>query len=164
MGFNMNRMNKQKHNAQFVIRPGERGDISGMLALIRELAVYERAEGEVVVTESQLAEDGFGKNPVFESFVAEINGEIAGMALFYTKYSTWKGKCIYLEDLIVREPLRRLGIGSALFEAVVELAARRRSGRLEWQVLNWNTPAIRFYEKYNPVFDDEWINGKLVEL
>jgi GNAT superfamily N-acetyltransferase len=144
----------------FKIRKGKRKDCKAVLDLIRELAIYEKAADEVEITAEQLAEDGFGKQAAYEIFVAESEGKIIGTALFYTKYSTWKGKSIYLEDLIVREEFRGVGAGKALFEAVMQVARERQSGRMEWQVLDWNEPAIGFYRKYGAELDGEWINGK----
>jgi len=133
-------------------------DIPSILALIRELAVYERAEGEVIVTADTLLQDGFGENKVFTCFVSRDKEIISGIALVYTKYSTWKGKCIFLEDIIVNERYRRHGIGSALFQRVIRFAKEKNAGRLEWQVLDWNEPAIEFYRKFEAEFDATWIN------
>lgn len=143
------------------IRPGEPKDVGAVLNLIRQLAIFERAENEVEISEAILLKDGFGEKPLFEFFVAEWKQNIVGLALYYTKYSTWKGACIYLEDLIVDEKHRNLGIGQALFDAVKHTAQQRNAGRMEWQVLNWNESAIAFYQKQNAILDDEWINGKL---
>jgi GNAT superfamily N-acetyltransferase len=145
------------------IRKGTRSDIPQLLGLIRELATYERAPAEVTVTIEELENDGFGENPVFKYFVAEADGVIVGIALYYIKYSTWKGKCIFLEDIIVNEPFRKTGIGKKLFEEVVKVAKAMKVPRLEWQVLEWNEPAIKFYEKMNSHFDKEWINCKLTD-
>lgn len=130
------------------------------LELITELAVYEKAPNEVVTTEQQLIEDGFGPDKIFDIFVAEKEGRIVGIALYYTKYSTWKGRCLFLEDIIVTEKLRGQGIGKLLFEEVVLVAKQRGVQRMEWQVLDWNEPALNFYRKYNAILDGEWLNGK----
>lgn len=136
-------------------------DMPAVHALIRELAIYERAEQEFVVTVAQLTADGYGAVPIFECLVAENETVgIVGMALFYTKYSTWKGACIYLEDLVVQENFRGFGLGKRLLEILMVLARDRKVGRLEWQVLDWNSPAIGFYEKMGAVLDEEWINCK----
>lgn len=132
-----------------------------MLGLVKELALYERAPQEVTVTLDEMTEAGFGPGAVWTAFVATLNDTVLGMALYYTKYSTWKGKCIFLDDIVVTEPKRGLGIGKLLFDAVVAEAKRTHARRLEWQVLDWNTPAINFYQKYDAVLDPEWINGKL---
>ncbi|MCC7302272.1 MAG: GNAT family N-acetyltransferase [Bacteroidia bacterium] len=145
------------------IRSGFREDLPDVLQLIRELAEYEKAPGEVEVTLQDLERDGFGDHPVFRFFIAEVDGKIQGMALYYVKYSTWKGRCIFLEDIIVRQDFRRLRIGRQLFEAVIGVAKDMRVRRLEWQVLDWNTPAIKFYEKYQAEFLKEWVSCRLVE-
>lgn len=144
------------------IRTGTREDLPATLKLIQELADYERASDQVVVTIAELERDGFGDEKVFDFFVAEANQEVIGIALYYTKYSTWQGRCIYLEDIVVSETFRGKGVGSMLFEAVALEAKSRKVRRMEWQVLDWNEPAIRFYKKYHSNLDPEWINGKLV--
>lgn len=143
------------------IRKGRAEDLPAMLALITELAEYEKAAGEVEVTVEQMNDWGFGEQPLFRSFVAESRGSVVGIALFYNKYSTWKGKCIFLEDIIVTAAHRRQGIGEKLFMAVAAIAKEEKVKRLEWQVLEWNEPAIAFYKKFNTHFDGEWINCKL---
>lgn len=145
------------------VRPAVSADMPSVLKLINELAIYEQAADQVRNSAEQLVQDGFGPNPAFECLVAvSTNGEIVGFALFYTSYSTWRGKCLYLEDLCVTEKHRRSGIGKLLFDAVLEIAQTRDMKRLSWQVLEWNTPAIAFYQKYKADLDPEWINGKLV--
>jgi len=146
---------------ELIIRKGEKPDLKAILTLIQELAVYEKAGNEVVVTVEQLEQDGFGESKVFDFLVAERMGEIVGMALYYTKYSTWKGKCIFLEDIIVNEMHRGKGIGAELMKQLIKIAAEKNAGRLEWQVLEWNEPAIQFYKKLNAVLDPEWVNCKL---
>ena len=126
-------------------------------------AVYERAPLEVTVTVEEMEKDGFGDNPIFQFFVAEMDNKIVGISLYYIKYSTWKGKCIFLEDIIVTKQLRKHGIGKRLFDEVVKVAKETKVKRLEWQVLEWNEPAIKFYEKLNSHFDGEWINCKLTD-
>lgn len=143
------------------IRKGTEKDVASLLKLIKELAVYEKAGDQVVVTEQQLIADGFGEEKIFDFFVATEIGKVIGIALYYTKYSTWEGKCIYLEDIIVTQSARQKGVGSKLFEAVIKVAKEKKVRRMEWQVLNWNEPAIKFYKKYHAILDDEWINGKL---
>jgi GNAT superfamily N-acetyltransferase len=144
------------------LRFGTQQDMPAVLELIKELAAYEHASQEVKNSAEQLISEGFGLNPAFECVVASLGNQIIGFALFFTSYSTWKGKCLYLEDLYVREEYRRLGIGKELFDFVLQLAKNRKMKRLSWQVLEWNTPAISFYKKYNSVLDPEWINGKIV--
>ena len=136
-------------------------DIPAVHALIVELAIYERAGDEVVTTVESLLADGFGPHPVYELIVAEFEGQVVGMALWYVKYSTWKGKCGYLEDLVVGESHRGLGMGKALFEFVASRCADRGYLRMEWQVLDWNEPALGFYQSLGAELDPEWFNGKL---
>jgi len=145
------------------IRKGYKEDLPAVLGLIRELAAYERAPDEVVVTIEDLEEDGFGERPIFRFFVAEADGIIVGMALYYIKYSSWKGKCVFLEDIIVTNEYRRFKIGQSLFKEVVKAAKALHARRVEWQVLDWNEPAIRFYEKYDTQFMKEWLSCRLTE-
>lgn len=142
------------------IREGKRSDCPDVLQLIHELAVYEKAADQVEVTLEELTEDGFGPNAIYKLLIAESDNKIIGMALYYTKYSTWKGKCIYLEDLIVTEKYRGVGAGKLLFEELIRISANLNSGRMEWQVLDWNEPAIGFYKKYAAELDGEWFNAK----
>jgi GNAT superfamily N-acetyltransferase len=146
-----------------VIRKGTKTDLPAVLNLVKELAIYEKAPNEVTVTLSDMERDGFGENPIFSFFVAEKDGNIVGIALYYIKYSTWKGKCVFLEDIIVTEAYRQYGIGKKLFDEVVKVAKAMNVKRLEWQVLEWNEPAIKFYKKLNAHFDEEWINCKLTD-
>lgn len=148
---------------RIIIRKGLKSDLPHVLNLVKELAAYEKAPTEVAVTIDEMERDGFGENPVFDFFVAEYENNIIGIALYYYKYSTWKGKCIFLEDLIVTEKYRKSGIGKKLFDEVVKVAKEMKVRRLEWQVLDWNQPAIEFYKKLNANFDEEWINCKLTE-
>src|SRR5690606_10868057 len=119
--------------SDIIIRPAQKEDMPRVLELIRELAIYENAEEQVTNTVAQLQEDGFGSSPKFECLVAEDEGKIWGFALFYTSYSTWKGSCIYLEDLLVTQAKRRSGIGKLLFDAVLQIAKQRGAKRFEWQ-------------------------------
>lgn len=141
------------------IRKGTEQDIPAALQLVIELAIYEKAPNEVEASVEEMTRD-FNNN-VFDFFVAELNGEIVGIALYYYKYSTWKGRCIYLDDIIVTEKHRNKGIGYKLIAALIELAKKEKVRKLEWQVLKWNTPAIEFYKKLHTHFDDEWLNCKL---
>lgn len=146
---------------KIILREAVREDCEIVLDLIRELAVFEKAENEVELTVNQLEEDAFGANPIVEIRVAEVDGEIVGASLIYEKYSTWKGRSVHLEDLIVRESHRGMGIGTLLFNQIVNLSKERGYGRMEWQVLDWNKPAITFYEKYNTTFLYDWLDCRL---
>lgn len=143
------------------IRKGVEADLPAIMELIKELAVYEKAPDEVENTIEQMQIEGFGPQSVFEFIVAEEQDTIIGMALYFYSYSTWKGKCIYLEDLIVTEQERGRGIGRKLFDALAEIARNENVGRLQWQVLDWNEPAIGFYKQLGAELDGEWINCKL---
>ncbi len=127
-----------------------------VLSLIQELAVFEKEPDAVVVTVADLERDGFGEKSLFHTFVAEMNGEIIGMALYYNRYSTWKGKTIHLEDLIVKEAHRGTGAGLALYTEIIKQGKKDNVRRLEWNVLDWNEPAIRFYEKSGAKVLDDW--------
>ena len=140
------------------IRVAVKEDCTRLLELINELALYEKAPEEVTVTLTEFEDAGFGDKPVWKAFVTEENSEILGFALFYTRYSTWKGCRLYLEDFIVTEAARGKGIGKILFEKVIEEAKNGNYNGMTWQVLDWNTPAIDFYKKYGARFDSEWIN------
>lgn len=140
------------------IRRAVKEDCPRLLELINELAVYEKAPDEVTVTLDHFIESGFGKNPVWWAFVAEEDGTIHGFALYYIRYSTWKGQAMYLEDILVTEAMRGKKIGKLLFERLIEEAKEKKLHRIIWQVLEWNEPAINFYKKYNSEFDTEWIN------
>jgi ribosomal protein S18 acetylase RimI-like enzyme len=147
----------------FIIRRGEEKDVPGMFKLVKELATFEKAPEAVITNEEILREDGFGKNAIYKVFVAEeaTTNEIIGMALYYTAYSTWKGRIIYLDDLIVRESHRRYGIGMQLINMVLKDAHHSGVNQVRWQVLDWNTPAIEFYKKLNVEFEPEWVNCKM---
>lgn len=143
------------------LRRGREADLPRVLALIQELAAYERAPHEVTNTLEMMRHDGFGPAPIFGFFVLESGEELLGLALYYTAYSTWKGRMLFLEDLVVTEAARRGGYGRLLFEAVVAEARRSGAQRLKWQVLDWNEPAISFYKKLGANLDPEWLNGNL---
>ena len=145
------------------IRKGTEADIKQALNLVKELAAYEKAPDEVEVTVAEMTGWGFGPDKQFDFFVAEENKVIIGLALYYFKYSTWKGKCLFLEDIIVTESQRGRGIGKLLFDKVVQVSKDMKVRRMEWQVLDWNTPAIEFYKKYGSNLDEEWINCKLTD-
>ncbi|CCG54336.1 Probable acetyltransferase, GNAT family [Flavobacterium indicum GPTSA100-9 = DSM 17447] len=138
------------------IRIGVPEDMTAVLRLINELAVFEKEPDAVVVTVEDLLRDGFGENPLFHTFIAEENGEIIGMALYYYRYSTWKGKTIHLEDLIVKESKRGTGAGLALYKAIIQQGKKDGVRRIEWNVLDWNTNAIRFYEKSGAKVLEDW--------
>lgn len=144
--------------SSFLIRPIEPSDVAALLGLIRELAEYERAPHEVVNTEAQLLADGFGERPLYGGFVAVLDEKVVGMAIYYYRYSTWKGKVLYLEDIYVQPEYRRYQIGSKLLKTVVQFAAEQKCARVSWQVLDWNEPAINFYKKLDAHFDPEWVN------
>ena len=141
------------------IRKAVKEDCRRMLELIKELAVYEKEPTAVTVSFDHFVESGFGENPVWWAFVADIDGRAEGFALFYIRYSTWKGQRMYLEDLLVTEKLRGLGVGKLLFDQLFEEAKEKKFNGIAWQVLDWNEPAINFYKKLGNVsFDNEWVN------
>lgn len=143
------------------IRVAEERDCERILELIHELAVYEKAPDEVTVSLAEFKEAGFGNNPVWKAFVAEENQVIAGFALFYIRYSTWKGSRLYLEDFIVTENKRGLGIGKQLFERVILECKEKKYKGMVWQVLDWNQPALNFYNKYKATTEAGWLNAGL---
>ncbi|HEY0045728.1 MAG TPA: GNAT family N-acetyltransferase [Flavobacterium sp.] len=138
------------------IRKGTKEDMADVLRLIRELAVFEREPDAVVISEDDLVKDGFSENPLFRTFIAEENVEIKGMALFYFRYSTWKGKTIHLEDLIVTESARGSGIGFKLYSEIMKTAKEEKVRRVEWNVLDWNSPAIDFYKRSGAKVLEDW--------
>ena len=144
------------------IRKAIKEDCSSMMQLIHELAVYEKAPDEVTVDFDHFVESGFGLNPVWFAFVAEAGNKIIGFALYYIRYSTWKGQRIYLEDILVNEPWRGKGVGKLLLDQLIEESKEKKLSGMMWQVLEWNEPAINFYKKYEGVvFDNEWVNCSL---
>lgn len=147
--------------AGVTIREGRKDDLPRALELIKELALYERAPLEVINTVEQMEQDGFGPSPIFGFFVAEFQNTIIGISLYYWRYSTWKGKRLYLEDIIVTEKERGHGAGKMLFDRTMELAISENCTGMMWQVLEWNEPAINFYKKYGARLDDEWTNCSL---
>lgn len=144
-----------------MIRPGTKADLPAIFDLIMELAIYEKAPEEVENSIERMEEDGFGEKPVFEFFVAEEDGEVVGTAIFYYRYSTWKGKAIYLEDLVVKEAKRGKGYGKLLLDAIVDKAKKENCKQVRWQVLDWNEPAIGFYKSLGATIDEEWFNCTL---
>lgn len=139
-----------------IIRKGNKNDMPAVLDLIKQLAIFENEPEAVVITSEDLVRDGFGENPLFHTFVAEVKGEIIGMALFYYRFSTWKGKTIHLEDLIVTEKMRGTGAGFALYKEIIKEGKKENVRRIEWNVLDWNTPAIQFYEKSGAKVLADW--------
>lgn len=143
------------------IREGKQEDLFQALELIKELAAYEKALSEVTNTIERMRLDGFGSHPIFGFFVAERSNKIVGISLYYYRYSTWKGKRLYLEDIVVTERERGNGIGKMLFEQTMKYALAQECTGMMWQVLDWNEPAINFYKKYKAKLDDEWLNCSL---
>lgn len=139
-----------------IIREGTKEDMPYVLELIKELAAFEKEPEAVVITSDDLVQDGFGPDPLFYTFIAQQGNDIIGMALFYYRYSTWKGKTLHLEDLIVKHEYRGTGAGSALYKKVMAFAKQQNVKRAEWVVLNWNTPAIAFYEKSGAKILNDW--------
>ena len=139
-----------------IIRKATQEDMPKVLELIQELATFEKEPNAVVVTVTDLIKDGFGKNILFHTFVAEVENEVIGIALYYYRYSTWKGKTIHLEDLIVKENSRGTGAGFALYSEIIRQGKRDNVKRIEWNVLDWNTPAIDFYIKTGAKILSDW--------
>ncbi len=138
------------------IRRGKAEDMVGVLDLIQELAIFENEPDAVLISADDLVRDGFGENPLFNVFVAEVDSEIVGIALYYYRYSTWKGKTIHLEDLVVKDKMRGTGLGYALYSEIIKQGKKDQVRRIEWNVLDWNTPAIDFYEKSGAKVLRDW--------
>ena len=143
------------------IRKGNPEDMEAVLGLIKELAVFENESNAVVITAEDLVRDGFSASPSFQVFVAEVASQIVGIALYYYRYSTWKGKTIHLEDLVVKENMRGSGVGFALYSEIIKQGKKDNVRRIEWNVLDWNTPAIEFYKKSGAKIVDDW---KVVQM
>lgn len=143
------------------IRIARKEDCPRLLQLVHELALFERAPQEVTVTLAEMEEAGFGSKPVWKAFVAEAEGNIIGMALYYIRYSTWKGPRLFLEDLIVTESYRGKGAGKLLFDRTLQEAHELGFNGMVWQVLDWNEPAINFYKRYGAELDAGWLNASL---
>lgn len=139
-----------------IVRKGTPEDMQAVLDLIQELAEFEKEPEAVVITVDDLIRDGFGSQPLFHVFVAEVDQTIVGIALYYYRYSTWKGKTIHLEDLVVKQSVRGTGIGYALYSEIIKKGKIDKVRRIEWAVLDWNTPAIEFYENSGAKVYDEW--------
>jgi GNAT superfamily N-acetyltransferase len=146
-----------------IIRVALKEDCKRLLELISELAVYEKAPNEVTVSLEEFESAGFGINPVWKAFVAELDGIILGFGLYYVRYSTWKGCRMYLEDLLITENMRGKGLGTMILNRLIEEAKEKKLKGMTWQVLDWNEPAINFYKKYKAEFDSGWINVSLSE-
>ena len=143
---------------EVLIRQADIKDVDAILSLIKELAIFEKAESSVINNKEQMIKDGFSDNPVFVCFVAEYNNNVIGIALCYIRYSTWQGKCLFLEDLIVTSEYRNKGIGAMLFNACLNYSKSQGYFKMQWQVLDWNANAVNFYEKFGAVTDKEWWN------
>ncbi|HWZ14312.1 MAG TPA: GNAT family N-acetyltransferase [Mucilaginibacter sp.] len=155
----MNKWTSELMNVK--IRESKKEDCIRLLELVNELALFERAPQEVTVTLAEMEEAGFGERPVWKAFVAEVDGLIVGFALYYVRYSTWKGCRMYLEDLIITEPMRGKGFGKLLFNRLIREAKELGFSGMVWQVLDWNQPAIDFYKKYEANVEAGWLNASL---
>lgn len=145
------------------IRKGEKKDLKKVLELIKELADYEGSLKEVTLTVRELERDGFGHNPHYSFLVAIKNQEIIGLSFYFIRYSTWKGKFLYLEDFVIKKDHRNIGVGSLLFKETIKICCELNLNGMSWQVLEWNTPAINFYKKHNAQIGNKWLNGKLTK-
>jgi len=139
-----------------IIRKAKKSDTGAIFSLVKELAFFEREPDAVIINKKIIKEHGFGKQPLFECFVAELNEKVVGIALFYPRYSTWKGPTLHLEDLIVTEEMKGKGIGSKLYNAFLEYANKAGVERVEWAVLDWNRPAMTFYQKRGAKVFGDW--------
>ena len=146
---------------KITIRKGVKKDLPCVLKLIKELADYENALNEVTITLKELEKDGFGSNPLYWFLVAEKRNKIIGLSFYFIRYSTWKGKFLFLEDFVIEKQYRNQGVGSALFEETINICKQLKLNGMIWQVLDWNTSAINFYKKYNADINNKWLNGKL---
>jgi GNAT superfamily N-acetyltransferase len=144
------------------IREARKEDVNRIYFLIKALAIFERDENAVKITPEELLEDGFGSDPSYKCIVAEYQNEVIGFALYYIRYSTWKGKTVYLEDFLVDEKWRNKGVGNLLFEEMIAISKRMKVRQMSWQVLDWNEGAIRFYKKYDADIIDGWLNGRIL--
>ena len=145
------------------IRKGIKKDLPAVLTLIKELADFENALEQVTITLEDLEKDGFGDHPWFWFLVAEKDNEIVGLSFYWIRYSTWKGKFLFLEDFVIKQEYRRQGLGSRLFEETIKICKELNLNGMSWQVLDWNKSAIDFYKKYNAEISGKWLNGKLTK-
>jgi GNAT superfamily N-acetyltransferase len=148
---------------EVIVRDGLPEDLNAVYSLVHELAIFEKAPEEHTTTVENMYEDAFGNSPAFNFLVAEKDGKIIGIAVYFIKYSTWKGRGLYLDDLIVTEKFRGMGVGKKLFDAVIKKAKEKNAKQVHWQVLDWNTPAIEFYNKLGVSTDAEWLDCKMTE-
>jgi GNAT superfamily N-acetyltransferase len=146
---------------KITLRVAKKEDCPRLMELINELALFEKAPDEVTVTMQEFEDAGFGDKPVWKAFVAEAEGVIIGFSLYYVRYSTWKGCRLYLEDLLVTEEFRGKGVGKLLFDRTIKEAQELGYSGMVWQVLDWNEPAIKFYNKYGSVIESGWLNAAL---
>ena len=145
------------------IRKGKKSDLPQILKLIKELAEYENSLNQVSITIEQLEHDGFSEAPAYYFLIAEKHNEIIGMSFYFIRYSTWKGKFLFLEDFIIKKNHRRSGIGTKLFNETIKICQTEKLNGMCWQVLDWNIPAINFYKKYDSKISGKWLNGKLTK-
>jgi len=145
------------------IREGVKDDLPSVLKLIKELADYENAIEQVTITLHDLEQDGFGSQPFFWFLVAEKDSVIIGISFYWIRYSTWKGKFLFLEDFVIQEKYRRHGVGSKLFKETIKICKKLNLNGMTWQVLDWNIPAIDFYKKFDAEISKDWLNGKLTK-
>ena len=148
---------------RIVIRKGVKEDLPYVLELIKELAEYENAIDQVTLTLQELECDGFNDHPAYSFLVAEEDHKIVGLSFYFIRYSTWKGKFLFLEDFVIKQEYRRKGIGAKLFEETIKISKELKTNGMIWQVLDWNTPAINFYKRYNATISSSWLNGKLTK-
>ena len=144
-----------------LIRKGEKKDVNQVFSLIKELADFEKSIHEVSITPDDLLKDGFGDNPYYRFIIAEKGSEIIGVALYFYRYSTWKGRVLYLEDFIVKSQYRNTGVGTKIFDELKLIGKEKNVESIVWQVLNWNEMAISFYKKHGAIFSNKWLNGRI---
>lgn len=148
---------------EYTVRQATKEDMPGVLALIKQLAEYEKEPDAVIISVQDLEENGFGKNQIFNCYIAEAEGKIRGISLFYFRFSTWKGKTVHLEDIVIEKAYRGYGMGTTLFKKTLEFAAKHKVKRIEWVVLDWNTPAVNFYKKAGATVFEKWNTVQIEE-